>query len=64
MQLLNVEELARILRVSRRRAYALASSGALPSVRIGRQVRVSEEGLQVWVARGGCPLRCDEARDD
>jgi excisionase family DNA binding protein len=67
MVLLEIDEVARRLSVRRARAYELVRAGLLPSVRLGRQIRVSEEGLRKWVARGGCPLRQSnesEAREE
>ena len=42
---LKVAEVARVLRIARSRAYELVGSGEIPSVRIGRSVRVSREEL-------------------
>ena len=47
--LLTVEEVARVLRISRGKAYALAQSGDLPVVRMGRSVRVRRDRLEVWL---------------
>jgi len=42
---LKVAEVARVLRIARSRAYELVGSGEIPSVRIGRSVRVRREEL-------------------
>lgn len=42
---LSVCEAAQIARVGRNTMYALVHSGALPSVRIGRQIRISRAEL-------------------
>jgi excisionase family DNA binding protein len=56
MRLLTVQEAADFLRVTQARAYQLLRSGMIPEVRIGRQIRISENALHEWVARGGYPL--------
>ena len=49
--LLTVEEAARRLGIGRTLAWRLVRSGELPSVRLGRLVRVPERNLQVWLDR-------------
>jgi excisionase family DNA binding protein len=46
---LKVPEVARIIRVARSRAYELVAEGKIPSVRIGRSVRVSRKELDRWL---------------
>ena len=46
MKLIDAKRLAELLGVSDSRAYELIRAGIIPSVRLGRQVRVSEEALQ------------------
>ena len=46
---LKVPEVARIIRVARSRAYELVAGGEIPSVRIGRSVRVSRKELALWL---------------
>ena len=46
---LKVPEVARIIRVARSRAYELVATGEIPSVRIGRSVRVSRRELDRWL---------------
>jgi excisionase family DNA binding protein len=46
---LNVAEVARIIRVARSRAYDLVADGDIPSIRIGRSVRVSRKELDRWL---------------
>lgn len=48
--LLRPPEVARLLGVSRSRAYELIASGVLPSVRIGRSIRVPLAALRAWIA--------------
>ena len=47
--LLTVEEMAQILRISRAKAYAMAQSGEVPTVRLGRSVRIRRDRLQAWL---------------
>jgi excisionase family DNA binding protein len=42
---LTVMELAELLRVSRRTAYILVSSGQVPSVRVGGSIRIPRAAL-------------------
>lgn len=46
---LKVPEVAQVLRIARSRAYELVGSGEIPSVRIGRSVRVSRKELDHWL---------------
>lgn len=46
---LKVPEVAQVLRIARSRAYELVGSGEIPSVRIGRSVRVSRKELDRWL---------------
>ena len=46
---LKVPEVARIIRVARSRAYELVAEGEIPSIRIGRSVRVSRRELDKWL---------------
>ena len=47
--LLTVPETARLLRISRNLAYELVARGDLPSVRLGRVIRVPRRSLDDWV---------------
>jgi excisionase family DNA binding protein len=46
---LKVPEVAEVLRIARSRAYELVADGEIPSVRIGRSVRVSRRELERWL---------------
>jgi len=46
---LKVPEVAGVLRIARGRAYELVAEGEIPSVRIGRSVRVSRRDLERWL---------------
>jgi excisionase family DNA binding protein len=48
---LKVTEVAEYLQIGRTRAYELVSSGEIPSVRIGRSVRVSRRELERWLEK-------------
>lgn len=61
MRLLKAQDVAEILSVRRMRVYELIREGILPSVRLGFQVRVEEDALREFVARGGQGL---PQRDD
>jgi len=65
-RLLRIPEVERILDVPLARAYELARLGVLPTVRIGRQVRVAPSLLAAFVAEGGgsAPKNQSEARSD
>ena len=43
---LTVEEAGRVLRIGRNGAYNLVRCGALPCIRIGRQLRVPRQAVQ------------------
>jgi excisionase family DNA binding protein len=47
--LLKPAEVSATLGLSRTKTYALIASGGLPSVRIGRSVRVPNAALQAWI---------------
>ncbi len=49
--LLRVGEVAEMLSVARSKAYAMVQSGELPSVRLGRSVRVVSAALFEYVDR-------------
>jgi excisionase family DNA binding protein len=46
---LKVPEVAEVLRIARSRAYEMVARGEIPSVRIGRSVRVSRKELDRWL---------------
>ncbi|ELK43456.1 helix-turn-helix domain-containing protein [Brevibacillus agri] len=54
--LLTMPEVAKILGISKERSYAIARDGLLPTVRIGRQIRVDQEQLNSWIQNGGQAL--------
>jgi excisionase family DNA binding protein len=46
---LKVPEVARIIRIARSQAYELVAEGEIPSIRIGRSIRVSRKELDRWL---------------
>ena len=46
---LKVPEVAEELRIARSRAYELVADGKIPSVRIGRSVRINRRELERWL---------------
>lgn len=49
--LLTVDELADYLHIGRRQAYAAVGRGEVPSIRIGRTIRIPKHALQEWMDR-------------
>ncbi len=49
--LLRAEEAARLLSVGRSTVFKLLASGKLPTVKIGRAVRVRRVDVEAWAAR-------------
>ena len=47
--LLRPSEAAKLLSISRSKAYELIAAGVLPSVRVGGSVRVPAARLQAWI---------------
>lgn len=59
MELLTVAEVASRLRVTRAAVYVLVRDGVLPTVRLGRRIRVARNVLAAFVEAGGAPLPCN-----
>ena len=49
MNILTVEELKDVLKITEKKAKALMRTEGFPSIRIGREYRVEEEALMEWV---------------
>ncbi len=49
-ELLRVHEVAWLLGIGRSKTYELIARGDLPSLRIGRLVRVPRHALEQWIA--------------
>ena len=56
MRLLKAKSVAVVLDVTEARAYELMRRKIVPTVHLGRQVRVSEDALHQFVANGGKAL--------
>lgn len=50
---LKPEEAAHLLRVSRSQIYTLAKKGEIPSIKVGKAVRIPLAELVAWVNGGG-----------
>ena len=48
--LLRVEEAAKLCSLGRSKMYELIMAGEIPSIRVGRAVRVPAEALREWAA--------------
>ena len=59
IQLLTGDEVAKILRISRAYAYRLMQRGTIPTVRLGRSVRVSYESLSLFIRDNSLPIKSD-----
>ncbi len=46
-----VPQVAKLLQISRTKAYGMAASGDLPTVRMGSLVRVPSSALSAWIER-------------
>ena len=57
-----VRELAEELRIPLSRAYELLRKGVIPGIRLGRQIRVSREALDQFLAEGGRVLPAKAGR--
>ena len=55
-QLLTLAQIAEMLQISYARAAELARLGLIPTVRLGRQIRISREQLAKFIDGGGQPL--------
>lgn len=47
--LLTVSEAAQVLRISRNTAYELIRQRGIPSIRLGRTIRVPRHALEAWI---------------
>jgi excisionase family DNA binding protein len=50
---LTVEETARFLRIGRSAAYELVRTNTIPSIRLGKLIRIPRDTLLSWLASGG-----------
>lgn len=49
MKVLTVKETADLLKVRPQWVYRMLRGGGLPSIRLGRQIRIDEESLEKWL---------------
>jgi prophage regulatory protein len=49
LELLRAEDVAKMLRIGRTKAYEMMAAGELPVVRLGRCVRVPRRRLATWL---------------
>ncbi len=49
--LLSVEEAGKVLGFGRSRMYELINSGEVPSIRIGRLIKISPDALNKWIEK-------------
>jgi excisionase family DNA binding protein len=47
--LLRVDEAAQLLSLGRSTLYAMAAAGTIPTVRVGRSLRIPREELNRWI---------------
>ncbi|MXV19172.1 helix-turn-helix domain-containing protein [Deinococcus xianganensis] len=47
--MLRASQVSQLLQIGRNQVYELARSGQLPSIRLGRTLRFSREGLSTWI---------------
>ena len=47
--MLTIEDVSRILNVPKSTLYALAAEGIIPSVKIGKSIRIKESDLLAWL---------------
>ena len=50
-EVLTIDDIAEVLRVSQSTAYRLCRDPAFPSFRVGGQIRVTRKDLDAWIAR-------------
>ena len=55
-RLMDAEEVAEFLNVSKARVYELTRRDIVPHIHLGRQLRYRAGDLDVWLAAGGKPL--------
>ena len=51
--IVTVGELAKMLKIGRNTAYELVRSGQIPSVKIGRQIRVPKQAVVAYLSQTG-----------
>jgi excisionase family DNA binding protein len=51
LELIDLRELQRILGIGRTKAHSLIASGDIPSIRVGRSIRIDSRDLDAWLKR-------------
>ena len=51
MKILTIQEAAAILKINKHTAYRYAKEGIVPAIRVGRNWRFLEEGLEEWLVK-------------
>jgi excisionase family DNA binding protein len=59
MELLTVREAARLLKLSKSQVYALCQRRAIPTIALGRSVRIPREELDRWLGQQIRPARAE-----
>lgn len=57
-QMLKAPQVAEILNISRAFAYKLINQGDIPSVKIGKSVRVRQEDLEAFIEQSSSDIFC------
>jgi prophage regulatory protein len=47
--LLKISDVAKVINIGRSLSYELVTQGQIPSIRVGRCLRVSSEALEQWI---------------
>ena len=55
VKLLTVEETCHSLRISRSQLYKMLKTGEIPSLHIGKAVRIREQDLRDWITSKSTP---------
>jgi excisionase family DNA binding protein len=61
--LLTVREAAALMRIGRDTAYSLVAEGRIPSIRLGRQIRIPRAALVAHLEREAGLRRATQARE-
>lgn len=55
------EEIGKLLKISKGTVYELLRRGEIPSYRVGKKIRISQNDLQVYMHAGGDPIKSSHA---
>ena len=50
-ELMDLRELQRTLAIGRTKAHSLVTSGDIPSIKVGRSIRIDTRDLDAWLKR-------------